>query len=101
WWQEGSVHRAAWPSVVTAAGDAAVLDAASVVLAAVRRAKTEAKLSPRAPVDRVVASGPDEWLGLVGGAAAGLRDAGNLTHLDLTEAPVVAVSVELPSAPAA
>jgi valyl-tRNA synthetase len=101
WWQDGSVHRAAWPSSVSGRGDAEVLDAASVVLAAVRRAKTEAKLSPRAPVDRVVAAGPAPWLELVRAAAADLCDAGNLTRLDLSEAPVVTVSVELPSAPAA
>jgi len=102
WWQEGSVHRAAWPSAVGGTGgDVAVLDAASTVLAAVRRAKTEAKLSPRSPVDAVVAAGPGEWLDLVRAAASDLRDAGNLARLELTEAPAVSVSVELPSAPAA
>ncbi|HVM66743.1 MAG TPA: valine--tRNA ligase [Acidimicrobiales bacterium] len=101
WWQEGSVHRAAWPVVPEGAGDAAVLEAAAVVLAAIRRAKTEAKLSPRAPVDTVVATGPQEWLAQVSAAAADIRDAGNVTRLDLIDAPTVTVSVELPSAPAA
>jgi valyl-tRNA synthetase len=87
--------------VAPSAGDPAVLDAASVVLAAIRRAKTEAKLSPRAPVDAVVAAGPPEWLGHVSASAADIRDAGNVARLDLIEAPTVAVSVELPSAPAA
>jgi valyl-tRNA synthetase len=101
WWQPGSVHRAAWPVGAAAEGDAGVLESASTVLAAVRRAKTEAKLSPRAPVDTVVAAGPPEWLAQVAAAAADIRDAGAVARLDLVEAPAVAVSVELPSAPAA
>jgi valyl-tRNA synthetase len=101
WWQEGSVHRAAWPVVAGGAGDPAILEAASVVLAAIRRAKTEAKLSPRAPVDTVVAAGPQGWLAQVSAAAGDICDAGNVTRLDLIEAPTVTVSVELPSAPAA
>jgi valyl-tRNA synthetase len=113
WWQEGSVHAAPWPSgsgsgsgagsvgALLGAADLGVLDAVSVVLAAVRRAKTEAKLSPRSPVDTVIAAGPEAWLSLVRAGASDLRDAGNVTHLELSEAPTVSVSVELPSAPAA
>ncbi|GAA3758016.1 valyl-tRNA synthetase [Spinactinospora alkalitolerans] len=62
WWQEESVHAAAWPDAAefrTAAGngDPAVLTAASEVLRAVRKAKSEAKLSMRAEVERVVVRG--------------------------------------------
>mgnify|MGYP001058084521 FL=1 len=62
WWQEGSVHAASWPSVeefrsAAAAGDPAVLAATAEVLRSVRKAKSEAKLSMRAEVDRVVVRG--------------------------------------------
>jgi len=56
WWQSGSVHRAAWPAA--AQGDAGstelLLDTASAVLSEIRRTKTEAKVSQRAGVARVV-----------------------------------------------
>ena len=58
WWQEGSVHRQAWPTVheVQAAGagdDATVLPLAAAVLAEVRKAKSTARLSMRAAVTRL------------------------------------------------
>ena len=45
WWQDGSVHRAAWPTVeeIAAGGDPLVLAVAADVLGAVRKAKSEAK----------------------------------------------------------
>jgi valyl-tRNA synthetase len=59
WWQDGSIHRASWPAAddiaaVAAGADAADLDPALDVLAAVRKAKTEAKVSMRAPVALVM-----------------------------------------------
>ncbi|GAA3973669.1 valine--tRNA ligase [Thermobifida alba] len=62
WWQEGSVHAAAWPSVeefraAAAAGDPAVLTATAEVLGIIRKTKSEAKLSMRAEVDRVTVRG--------------------------------------------
>ena len=60
WWQEGSVHRAAWPEAdplraeATAAGaDAAVYPVAAEVLGAIRKAKSDAKVSMRAEVTEV------------------------------------------------
>ncbi len=62
WWQEGSVHAAAWPSVeefraAAAEGDPAVLTATAEVLGIIRKSKSEAKLSMRAEVDRVTVRG--------------------------------------------
>jgi valyl-tRNA synthetase len=101
WWQNGSVHRAAWPSAAAAAGDPSMLDSVGQVLAAVRRAKTEAKLSPKSPVDVVRVSGPPAFIAAVRAASADLCDAGNVARLEWADAPDVTVSVELPSAPAA
>ena len=52
WWREGSIHATSWPeadqiSQVASDGDIGVLSAAATVLAAVRRAKSEAKVSMR------------------------------------------------------
>jgi valyl-tRNA synthetase len=52
WWREGSIHHAPWPALAYD-GDAGLLDLASEAIAAVRRAKSEAKVSMRAPVARI------------------------------------------------
>ena len=59
WWRDGSVHRAGWPSVEELAphsGDPAVLIETGAVLSAVRKAKSDAKVSMRAEVDSVSVS---------------------------------------------
>jgi len=58
WWRDGSIHRAPWPTShefggVASADSQALLDAVCVVLAAVRRVKTEAKVSQRAQVEHL------------------------------------------------
>ncbi len=55
WWREGSVHRAPWPTSAPLreiAGDAdpTTLDAAGRALAALRKVKSEAKVSMRTPI---------------------------------------------------
>jgi valyl-tRNA synthetase len=66
WWQEGSVHRAAWPEPAEAlpATDGAgggTLRAASAAIAAIRGAKSGARVSMRTPVrELVVAARPDQ-----------------------------------------
>jgi valyl-tRNA synthetase len=60
WWHPGSVHRAPWPKpdeLAVDAGAPAVFDTAAMVIGAIRRAKTEARLSLRAPVARVTVRG--------------------------------------------
>jgi valyl-tRNA synthetase len=60
WWHDGSVHRSAWPESVTIRARAPegtnpeVYPAAAATLAEIRRAKTEAKKSLRADVERIV-----------------------------------------------
>ena len=102
WWQEGSVHRAPWPRVdAGAGGDPVILDAVGQVLGAVRRAKTEAKLSPKAPVSAVRARGPQAWIDAVREGADDLQDAVNVALLDLDVASELTIDVELPESPAA
>jgi valyl-tRNA synthetase len=82
WWQEGSVHRADWPSVAefgaAADGDAGVLAATSVALSGLRKAKSEAKLSMRADLAAAVVTGAADAVDGVRAAAADLRATGRV-----------------------
>ncbi|HWO50736.1 MAG TPA: valine--tRNA ligase, partial [Ornithinibacter sp.] len=83
WTHDGSVHRAAWPTVdeVPGGGDAALLAAVGSALAAVRKAKSEAKVGMRAEVPSLTLVGPDAALAHVRAAEADLRAAGKLTGI--------------------
>ncbi len=96
WWQEGSVHRAPWPEASDlGAGGTSVYLAAVELLGAVRRAKSEAKVGPRAPAKRVVARGPADWLGALRLVQDDLRAAQNIAELVLEPADQTAVEVDL------
>jgi len=96
WWQSGSVHAAAWPSLDASsaeAGDPAVLAVAADVLGQVRKAKTAAKLSMRAEAARVVVLGPDP--SVVSAAAGDLMAAGNIADLSVGHAAEFSTEVTL------
>ena len=96
WWQEGSVHAAAWPSLAPSAaeaGDPAVLAVAADVLGQVRKAKTAAKLSMRAEAARVVVLGPDPEA--VTASGADLMAAGNIADLSVGHAAEFSTEVTL------
>ena len=97
WWQQGSVHRASWPTAAELGdgGDPLVLDTAAAVLAEVRKAKTEAKQSLRAEVSRVVVRDSPERLAALAAAEADVREAGHIADLVTEAADALAVSVEL------
>ena len=91
WWQAGSVHRAPWPApaelrLVAGEADPGVLEVASTVIGAVRRAKSDARLSMRADVAclRVVATERD--LARVHLALGDLEAAGRIGHTELVVA---------------
>ncbi len=83
WWRPGSVHLAHWPSVTelgsAAASNPAGVSAVATALAAVRGAKSQAKVSMRAEVARAEVTGPPALLAAVEAAAADLRAAGKIT----------------------
>ncbi|WP_410620206.1 valine--tRNA ligase [Amycolatopsis sp. cmx-8-4] len=62
WWQPGSVHRAPWPVASASDGDPELLTLAGEVIAAVRRAKTDAKVSIRTAVETLTVTGPADVL---------------------------------------
>ncbi len=75
------------------------LKVASEVLARVRRAKTEAKLSMRAPVARVVVTDVPERLTALAAIEGDLRNAGVIAVLDTREGTSLEVAVELAPQP--
>jgi valyl-tRNA synthetase len=91
WWQEGSVHRAPWPTL-TDSSDISPLSVATAVLAAVRKAKSAAQQSMRAEVALLTVAGPALVLSQV---QADLTAAGNVREWAVTDAPELSVTVTL------
>jgi valyl-tRNA synthetase len=90
WWQAGSVHRSAWPVVAeldgaASGGEVDLLPAVGAALAAVRGAKTAAKVSMRTEVSQASLTGPAELLRLLRTAEADLRGAGRISSLSLQD----------------
>ncbi len=100
WWMEGSVHRADWPEAgplreIAGDWDRAVGAVAADVLREVRRAKSEAKASMKAPVATATVSDTAERLAALALVADDLREAGAIAELHTTEADGFAVAAEL------
>jgi valyl-tRNA synthetase len=103
WWQEGSVHRTAWPReseiAEAASGDSAMIDAVAAALAGIRGSKSQAKVSMRAALSRVEISGPSTLLAAAEAAADDLRKVGKITgdllFTDLPDATELGVVAEL------
>jgi valyl-tRNA synthetase len=89
WWHDRSIHAEPWPAPVNlgAALDQAHLDldVVSEILGRVRGAKTEARLSQRAPVSRLVVHTPPTRS--VEPAREDLVDALTVTELEVHELP--------------
>jgi valyl-tRNA synthetase len=100
WWQSGSVHRAAWPTVaeVPADGDPLVFTAAAAVLGAVRKAKSDGKVSMRAGVERVAVTDTAPRLAALEAARGDVMNAGAIAELvtEVGEPFSVAVTLATP-----
>jgi valyl-tRNA synthetase len=86
WWHDSSIHRASWPTpdeLDVAVSLPGVFDAASDVLAAVRKTKSAAKRSMRTSVERVTVTGSPGRLAAVEAARRDLMDAGVIERLEL------------------
>ncbi len=95
WWQTGSVHRATWPTPARRGGDAGLLEPVSAILSAIRRAKTDAKVSQRAAVELVTVSGPPATLDALAAAEADLRDAGSVQSFETSAGEQLGCTVRL------
>jgi len=89
WWQTGSIHSAAWPSVGEFTGgepgDARLLDSVGVALSGIRRAKSDAKVSMRTEVELVKISASPTELGRLRAAIDDLKATGRVSEMTLTE----------------
>ncbi|MFQ5523546.1 MAG: valine--tRNA ligase [Acidimicrobiia bacterium] len=88
WWREGSVHRQPWPGpseFEKAAGDAAITEVVGEVLTAVRRTKSDAKVSMRAELERVTITAPAETLDRVKQVEADLKAAARTETVEYRE----------------
>jgi valyl-tRNA synthetase len=97
WWHDGSVHSASWPSIDSSqpAGDVSLLGPVSEVLATVRRAKTESKLSQRATVDELAVHGPRAALAAIEACRDDLAEAGGINRFALSDGPTLLTEVRL------
>ena len=88
WWQEGSVHQAAWPSPdELPEGSAELLAAASEALIAIRKSKTDQKLSMKAEIETMLLQGP----AVLSEAQRDLAAVGRIANLTLEQADKVAI----------
>jgi valyl-tRNA synthetase len=103
WWRAGSVHRAPWPAsdgLRAAAGDAdtALVALAGAALAALRKVKSQAKVSQRTELVRAELALPPDATKRLRAAFGDLRAAGRVRELllvpdDVTEAQVRAAEL--------
>jgi len=107
WWQDGSVHLAPWPADHEGSeidADEALLEAVAAALMGIRGAKSQAKVSMRAPLARVEVTGPIALVEAASAAAADLRRAGHvqgdLVFTPATDATEITVVAELAEAAA-
>jgi valyl-tRNA synthetase len=85
WWQQGSVHVAPWPAVAglrELGGDPALLDTASAAIAAVRKAKSEARLSMRSDVSALLVQGDVAAIAALSAVLADVRAAGRVGEVE-------------------
>jgi valyl-tRNA synthetase len=97
WWQQGSVHATAWPTDESIAllGDVSLLVPVSEVLGAIRRAKTEAKLSQRAAVEELIIDGPAHALEAIEACRADLAEAGGVGQFTMAPGDALLIAVRL------
>jgi valyl-tRNA synthetase len=113
WWQNTdagqskSIHRAAWPTVeeLTDGLDAAnhgLLELVSAALVGVRKAKSDAKVSMKAPVESATLQAPAAVLTSLRVIAGDIKSVGKISDLAYSEGEEVAlVDVVLAEVPAA
>ncbi|MDZ8172397.1 valine--tRNA ligase [Microbacterium xanthum] len=91
WFEDGSIHTAAWPEPAGGTGDPAVLSAVGEALVGIRRAKTEAKASQKTPVARLVLGAPADRLAALRLAEGDLKAVGRIADLSYAETAATAV----------
>ncbi len=85
WWQPGSIHRAAWPSPgeFPGGGDPQVLAAVTSALIGIRGAKSQAQVSQRTALTRVLIEAPASDAASLELARTDLCTVGNISSLEI------------------
>ena len=91
WWQEGSLHRAAWPDAAelrdaAGPGDDTVLAAAAAAISAIRKAKSQAQVPMKNPVPVLILTGRQDALDALAAARADVQSAGKVDSIELRRA---------------
>jgi valyl-tRNA synthetase len=91
WWHDGSVHRARWPDaagLLAAAGpgDDTVLEAAAAAIAAIRKAKSQARVPMKNPIPLLVLTADQPSLDALLAAGPDVQAAGHVSRIELRTA---------------
>jgi valyl-tRNA synthetase len=91
WWQDGSIHRAAWPAAAelraqAGSGDDAVIVAAAAAIAAIRKAKSQARMPMKNPIPLLILTAAKDSLDALAAASRDVRSAGRVAEIQLREA---------------
>jgi valyl-tRNA synthetase len=91
WWRDGSVHRASWPDAAAlreaaGPGDDAVLSAAAAAIAAIRKAKSQARVPMKNPIPLLILTAGQEGLDALAAACQDVQAAGHVDKIELRAA---------------
>ena len=97
WWQEGSIHRSAWPEASELEGftqgqSATMLKTASEALMGVRKAKSDQQLSMKAEITSLKINAPEEKLKELKQLEADLRSVGKIEKIDFVVGEVLSIA---------
>ncbi len=96
WWNDGSIHIAPWPTAASSTiGDPALLDVICEIVAQVRRAKTESKVTQRAGVERLVVTAPAATQAAIEAGRADISDAGSIGAFEVVDGDKVRCEIVL------
>ncbi len=88
WWQEGSVHQAAWPTVDELKGSTPnLMGLTSEALILIRKSKSDLKLSMKAEIAQLKLKAPS----LMKTVAKDLQSVGNIAELELIESSEIEI----------
>ena len=104
WWQEGSIHRASWPTAeelepMAADGNPEAYEVASDVLAQIRKAKSQAKRRLNSEVELAKVHDTSARLDLLASVQSDVCDAGRIQELQTHNAPQFEVETTLAPEP--
>jgi valyl-tRNA synthetase len=89
WWQEGSIHGAAWPTADELPRSSSdLMNVASEALILIRKSKSDLKVSMKAEIDYLELAGPTSLSKI----ARDLQSVGNILKLKLKEADQISIS---------